>query len=122
MAAPIHDFTGDYELNQGSALTVDFYYKDPAGVAIDLTGYGARMQFRSSPSSTSVLLELSTDNGGLVITAATGKISMVLTEALAQAITWRRAVYDMELIPPSGEGFRLVQGEAEVSLEVTRAS
>ncbi|MCY1167578.1 hypothetical protein D9M73_75460 [compost metagenome] len=122
MAAPIHNFTGDYELNQGSAISVPFLYTDPAGAIVDLTGYTARMQVRAGIGSAVVLLELTTENGGLVIDGAAGKLTMVITEALAEGFTWRRGVYDIELVPASGEGFRFVQGEIEISPEVTRAS
>lgn len=121
MAAPIYDFTGDYELNQGSALSVPLLYTDPSGLIIDITGYTARMQVRVSPSSSTVLLELTTENGGFVVDGPAGKLTMVITEAIAETLTWRRGVYDIELIPPSGEAFRFLQGEIEVSPEVTRA-
>lgn len=123
MAAPFIDLVGDDALEQGSATTRPFLYTAPDEVTpIVLTGYTARMQVRRSVKATDVLLELTTANGGIVIDGAAGKVSMILTESVAQTLTWRRGVYDLELIPPSGQAFRFMQGEIEVTPEVTRAS
>jgi len=98
-------------------------YKGPGELQfnppVDLTGYTARAQFRSSTSSATVLLELTSDNGGIEIEAA-GRVTLVIDADQTEEIGWSSAVYDLELIAPDGTVTRLAEGEASVSPEVTR--
>lgn len=117
MGAAAYDFT----IEQGATLILPFVWKDSAGVPINLTGYTARMQIRASKTSTAVLLSATTADNTLQITAADGKVTIVLPEATTAAITWRRGVYDLELVSAGGVVTRLVEGAVAVSREVTRA-
>lgn len=119
MPAGLFDFVGDFAIEKGVTLNRPINWK-PGGVVVPLTGYTARMQVRPNITSTIVLLELTTENGGIVIIPATGTIKLTQTAAQTAAYTWRRGVYDLEIINPLGEVQRLLQGEIEVSLEVTR--
>lgn len=87
---------------------------------VDLTGYTARMQIRDTVNSTTVLEELTTENGGITITAATGKIELLLDATETAAIDWFEGVYDLELIAAGGEVDRIISGTVVVSDEVTR--
>lgn len=49
------------------------------GQAIDLTGYTARMQIRADHASASAEIELTTENGRIVIDGPAGKIALTLT-------------------------------------------
>jgi hypothetical protein len=113
----------DVEIEQGSVFTLDLIYKDGDGVPIDLTGYRARMQMRQKFASPDPpLLDLTTENGAITLGGATGEIHVEAISELTAAIKVKRGVYDLELIPPSGEdyAFRLIAGEVIVSPEVTR--
>ena len=55
MAAGKYNFI----IEQGATLDFEIAYKDSASVAIDLTGYQARMQLRPSVGSSDVYLTLS---------------------------------------------------------------
>ena len=88
---------------------------------IDLTGCTARMQVRSEIESTTVLLELTTENGCIVIDGPAGKLTLHLSPAATAAIAWESGVWDLEVVHPSGDVTRLVQGSISVSREVTRA-
>lgn len=108
-------------LEQGTTFKHTFYWRDADGVTpIDLTGYTARMQIRSSYDATSFLLELTTENGRISITPSTGRIDLTVTAADTASVTWDRGVYDLELIDGFEEVTRLVQGRVNVSKEVTR--
>lgn len=116
MAAASYDF----EIEQGATLLKPIVWKDSAGTAVNLTGYTAKMQIRKSVSSEDVLLELSTVNSKLSITANTGTITMIFSAATTEAIDWSRGKYDLELTSSTGVVTRLLEGEITVSKEITR--
>ena len=111
----------DFEIEQGAAFALVFRRKDDAGGPIPLTGYTARMQVRANVAAQDVLLELTTENGRLVIDEANGEAAIALDADTTAACTWRKGVYDLELVPPDGKNvIRLVEGQITVSREVTR--
>jgi len=88
-------------------------YKPP----VDLTGATARMQIREQVGGT-VLLELTTENGGLAISGP-GTITRTLSATQTAALTWTEAVYDLEVEYADGTVQRYLQGAVTVSREVT---
>lgn len=110
----------DLSIEQGATYPIAFTYKTAEGTARNLTGYTARMQVRASTSAADVLLELTTENGRITINGPAGRIDLVLPPDVTEAITWRRGVYDLELVSPAGDVQRLLRGRVEVSREVTR--
>lgn len=112
----------DYDLliEQGATLSQSFVWTDSSGAAINLIGYTARMQVRSSVTSATTLLELTTENGGITITGGSGTVTLTQTATQTAAYTWRQGVYDLELVSGGGVVTRLVQGSVTVSPEVTR--
>lgn len=106
---------------QGADYNRDLIWKTgvPAG-PVPLTGYTARMQVRPSFTSATVLLELTTENSGLVIDEAAGKVSIKATAVQTAAITAKAGVYDLELVAPGGAVKRFVKGTVTISPEVTR--
>jgi len=110
----------DFEIEQGATLSKSFVWKDGDGVAVNLTGYTARMQIRPSVDSATVLQSLSTTDGTIVIAAVTGTITLTLTDTVTAAITWRRGKYDLELVSSDGTVTRLIYGVVTISKEVTR--
>jgi hypothetical protein len=92
-----------------------------AGAPIDLTGYTARMQIRETVSSSTILMQLTSElGGGITIIGPTGTITMLIGDVASANIAWRWAVYDLEIESASGETTRLLKGEIEVQPEVTR--
>jgi hypothetical protein len=88
-------------------------YKPP----VDLAGATARMQIRAQIGG-AVLLELTTPNGGLVITGP-GTITRTISAAQTAALTWTDGVYDLEVEYADGTVQRYLQGAVTVSREVT---
>lgn len=88
-------------------------------VAVNLTGYTARMQLRSTPSATSAPLELTTANGRIALGGAAGTITLTLTAAQTAGIPAGQYAYDLELVNGS-DVTRLVEGFVTVDAEVTR--
>lgn len=92
----------------------EIIYQSP----VDLTGATARMQIRDKLGGT-LLLELSTVNGGLAITGP-GTIERTLSATDSAGITWLGGVYDLEVTYADGTVHRYFEGPVTVSLEVTR--
>ncbi len=89
-------------------------------VPVDLSGCTARMQVRPRVDSADVLLELTTDNGRIVLGGDTGQVALQLTADETELLDWRQGVYDLEVEFPGGTVRRLAQGQIVVSPEVTR--
>lgn len=88
---------------------------------IDLTGYTARMQIRSDVDSDTVLVSLTTENGGITLGGTDGTVTLLISATATAALTWDEGVYDLELVSSGGVATRLVSGRIAVSDEVTRA-
>jgi hypothetical protein len=112
--------TYNMTIDQGTTVSIDFQYRTSAGVVIPLTSYTARMQARPTQSSAVTVMDATTDNGQLVVTGATGTVTLTLTAAQSAALDFDRAVYDIEIVSPAGVVTRLVQGTVTLSREVTR--
>jgi hypothetical protein len=110
----------DLTVEQGTDYAQSFRRRDSAGVIIDLTGFAARMQVRRSVSARTFLLELTTENGGLVIDGPAGQITIAIRDDQTTGARWRRGRYDLELISPAGRISRFLFGRLELSREVTR--
>ena len=107
----------DIEIEQGS----DWAYQWPVndgGTPLDLTGWTVRGQVRSRHSSPDVLHEWSTTLGNA--TVASGSFTLSVAASASSAWTWKKGVYDIELVSPEGTVYRVLQGEIEVDPEVTR--
>jgi len=108
--------------DQGSTLSRVIYYKDPAKKPIQFNGYTARMQVRSSTASETVILQLTTENGGIELGATDGSISLYVSDDVMVTIPEGIYVYDLELVAPSADLFvyKILQGNFAVRSEVTR--
>lgn len=109
----------DLTIEQGATFTLELLCEDANGDAIDLTGYSAAMDIKRSAAETSALLQLTTDNGRIIITAATGSVLLYLTATETAALDWSRGVYDLELTSAGGDVTRLAEGAVVVSANVT---
>lgn len=87
---------------------------------VDLTGFIARLQVRDKLASDTVLLELTTENSGIVIDTALKTITLVITATATAAFTFTSGVYSLELQNAAGEVFPFTTGTVSVVQEVTR--
>jgi hypothetical protein len=107
-------------IDQGANWFLNVTYDNPNGTPVNLTNYTAALQLRSLPSDTVAVLTLTT-GAGITITGATGLVAIQATAAQTRAIDDGVYYYDLEITAPStGVVTRLIQGQAEVSAEVTR--
>jgi hypothetical protein len=115
---------GHYAIDivQGETWNPTWTYKIN-GSAVNNTGYSARLQVRLSAASPGdPLLELLSTGGSPKITlgGVAGWIKPLLTASETAALLFRRAVYELELIAPSGSVKDLLEGPFRIRPEVTR--
>jgi hypothetical protein len=111
----------DMTIYQGAtfALTLTWRQGEPP-VAVNLTGYTARMQLRETTGSPSTVLSLtSAGGGGLTLGGAAGTIALNVSATQTAELTPGTYLYDLELVN-GATVTRLVEGRAVVSPEVTR--
>ncbi|WP_372663581.1 hypothetical protein [Amycolatopsis kentuckyensis] len=88
------------------------------GEAAAIDAWTVKAQIRSTPTSPTVLHEWSTEAGNA--TTEGSAVTLLLNPASSTAWTWKRGVYDVELISPDGTVYRIAEGAVYVSPEVTR--
>lgn len=109
-------------IDQGADWFLNVEYDNPNGTAVNLTNYTAALQLRSLPTDTVAVLTLTT-GAGITITGATGLVAIHATATQTRAIDEGIYYYDLEITSPATPTAvvtRLIQGQAEVSAEVTR--
>ncbi len=87
--------------------------------AVDLTGCTARLQMRASVNDPAVLLALDTTTGGIEL-LADGEISISISATDTAALTWKKAVFELEVQFANGDVTRLLSGTVRTENEVTR--
>lgn len=112
---------GTYNIlaEQGATFTRSILYTDAASAPIDLTGHTAAMQVRSTASSGTVILALTTENSRLTLGGAAGTILLSIDAATMVGLPAGKYVYDLELYN-GAIVTRLIQGSFTISAEVTR--
>ena len=121
MAAAQHDLV----VEQGATWSQAVIWKtgSPA-TAVNLTGYTARMQLRTSVTASTAALSLTTENGRIALTAGSGAgagtITLSISATDTAALAAGRYVYDLELVSGGGLVTRVMEGVVTVSAEVTR--
>ncbi len=80
------------------------------------------MQVRPTYESSEVLLELTTENGGIELGDTDGSIELYISDDTMITVAEGIYVYDLELIAPSANLFvyKILQGNFAVRSEVTR--
>lgn len=89
------------------------------GDPVDLTSYTARMQVREKYTSTVAILNLTTENGGILLGDDEGTIQIEIDATTTSGIVAKDYVYDIELVS-SSTVTRLLEGRFIVTPEVTR--
>ncbi len=111
MAAGSYNFT----LEQGTTFSREITVQD-SGSAMNLTGYSARMQMRSTHDSSTIALTFT----ATISNAAQGKIQLSATASATTAVEEGIYVYDLEIESASSGVTRLMEGKVTVTPEVTR--
>lgn len=91
---------------------------------VDLTGWSCRGQVRDKIGGT-VLFSWHSDplelpDGEIIVDVARGAFVLTMDAATAEALTWKKGVYDLEAIAPTGEVYPLTAiSQVLVTDEVT---
>lgn len=85
----------------------------------NLTGVTARMQIREKLTSDTVIDELTTENGGIIIDTALKTITVLVSATDTSLYTFASAVYSMELIDGT-EVIPFIYGGITLDKEITR--
>lgn len=118
----------DFELKQGASFGKRITYRVKGGAPYDLTGCSARMQIRASYGAGDVAIELSTENGGIVLGGPEGTIELKISSGQTAAIEVaskegqppkRNLVHDFLLTWPDGRVQRLWEGACPIARGVT---
>lgn len=115
MSAPCQSLT----IDQGSTFIQPIRVRHADKSYRDFTGCTARMHIRAGIEAADPLIELTTENGRILIeeTWLRLKISSADTTLL---VPTDGLVYDLEIISQDDEVERLLQGRVYISPEVTR--
>ena len=126
MIAGVYNMT----IEQGSTFTRLISVEQPdlvadpnGGIFVPylLVAYTARMQIRRTVESTTAMLSLTTENGGIDINPGTPENEILLSITAANTATLTSdGVYDLEIISNSGTISKVVRGSVTVIPEVTR--
>ncbi len=96
------------------------YLQSDEETPVDLTGYTAKMQFRSTTNSTgSAIISVSTTDGNILINGPLGTITVTIPSSLTNLDTGLIMVYDLFTYSPTGIATRLLWGNANVEGSVT---
>lgn len=106
-------------IEQGATFIRTLVWRDSDGNLIDVTGFTARMQIRSKQSSSTVILEVTSDDY-ITVGDTDGEIYIEIPASVTEDLDFTRAVYDLEMISSGGIVTRLIQGDITLSKEVTR--
>ena len=87
-------------------------------VAVDLTGYTARMQARDKFGGDCIVVDITTENGGITLDDEEN-INLLIDDVNTSNIKAKDYVYDLELDSGS-EVYRVIEGKFIVTPEVTK--
>ena len=88
-------------------------------VPVDLSEYTARMQIREKLDSSSIIHELTTENGGILFDNALKTINLNIADSVTSEFNFTSAVYSLEFIKGS-ETSLFATGSVTLQKEVTR--
>jgi len=108
----------NFTIEQGATFNLLMTWKID-DVPVNLTGYTARLQARIDVDETETILSLTT-GAGITLGGAAGTITLDQTATQTALLPKGEYVYDLELQTSGGVVTRLLQGELNISAEVTR--
>lgn len=111
--------TYNFEVFQGDTFTYRLTWRDENKDLVDLTGYTARMQVRTTVDADEAALELTTENGGITLGDEQGTIDLLVSAEDMAAVTAGSYRYDLEM-ENGGVVQKLIRGKFKVVAEVTR--
>jgi hypothetical protein len=102
-------------IDQGADFSTTISLTDSNGQVLSLTGYTALGQIRKTYSSSTVAATFGTS-----LSAATGQITLTLTDTVMGGMSSGRYVYDIIITDSSGDKTRILEGQATITPSVSR--
>ena len=102
-------------IDQGADFSTTISLTDSNGNILSLTGYTALAQIRKTYGSSTIAATF-----GTALAAATGQITLSLTDTVTGAMDSGRYVYDVLITDSSGDKTRILEGQAPVTPSVSR--
>jgi hypothetical protein len=92
----------DFPIEQGTSFEFSLIYKDPDNEPINLSGWCARLTWRTSDNTSYEFLTTNTDYSKykFEIDAVNGKLTLMLPASTTNGYTFSNAKYDLELQSP----------------------
>ena len=87
---------------------------------VDITEWTAQMHVRERYDAESILLDITTENRGILLGGRFGTITLYADDETTAGFIVGSHVYDLDLINTSGEVTRLIEGKFTVTPAVTR--
>jgi hypothetical protein len=87
------------------------------GGPVSLTGYVGHMQMKRS--KVDVVPTLDIGAGAIAVNDGTRQVVVTLADELTENFPWERGVYDLYLIGPTDDRWRLVEGTVTIDSTVT---
>ncbi len=107
-------------IDKGATFTKYLTWKAD-NAPVDLTGCAARMHIRTKADAAGdPLAALTTENSGVILGGTAGTVELRMSAADTSALSFKKGVYDLEVVFTDGTVKRLMEGEVEVTPEVTR--
>ena len=103
----------------GADWRIRMFLKTSQNIPIDLTGCSAIMQIRLNINAVTVLHELSTVNGKIVISPQSGIIELQLLDDETRLINWGRAEYAIMVNDSLGFDWVLCEGRIKAKRVIT---
>jgi hypothetical protein len=111
----------DIIVDQGATLLRSIALKSSAKRPVTFIGYIGRMQIRDKTQLSSVVLLLTTENGGLEINGTAGTVLIIASPTQTSNLIPGKYLYDLEIEEIStGKVTKIIQGNLIVRPEVTR--
>jgi len=102
-------------IDQGADFSTTISLTDSNGQVLSLTGYTALGQIRKTYGSSTVAATFGTS-----LSAATGQITLTLTDTVTGGMSSGRYVYDIIITDSSGDKTRILEGQATITPSVSR--
>lgn len=141
MAAPVINSIAqfNFQIKQGSDLSISMTWNDDSGNPINLTGYSMKLEIRSYTGSPTALLTLSSANstGSYIALGGTaGTIDLIFAHADTAGLSpvglptpgspiaigpraYQLGVYDLQFTDPTGNVGYLLEGSVSLDAQVT---
>lgn len=93
----------DFDIEQSSSFTISIIYKDSEQNPVNLTGWCARLTWRTDANKVSVFSSDNLDNNlyKFFLDGVNGKITLMFPASTTNAFTANSAKYDLELQSPN---------------------